>query len=115
MNLEPEYDDGRIEYKLNLDNMSSFKFQKYISQMRYRLQEGNGTAIYVIGVLDSGIIYGLNRLQILTAIRVFKKMSKKNSANIKIILNCTYKNRHFIIIKAYSFKYTEQNLNYLTF
>ena len=83
--------------------------------MRYRLQEGNGTAIYVIGVLDSGIIYGLNELQRLNAIRVFKKMSKKNSAHIKIILNCVYKSMHFIIIKAHSLKYAEQNLSYLTF
>ena len=83
--------------------------------MRYRLQEGNGKAIYVIGVLDSGIVYGLSALQKNRAIKVFKKMCYKNSATISILLDCYYNNKNFIIIHVNAIKYCEHNLNYLTF
>lgn len=115
MKLETEDDNGYIEYKLNLDNMHSKKFQKYISQMRYRLQEGNGKVIYIIGVLDSGILFGLNSLQKNQAVRVLKKMCSKNSADITSILDCYYNDINFLIMKATSLRYTEHNLNYLTF
>ena len=57
--IQPEKDDGNIEYKLKLINKNTDKIEHLESQMRYRLNEGNGEAIYIIGVTDNGIIVGV--------------------------------------------------------
>ena len=52
--FEPETEEGNIEYKRHLLNIDSDKRWRIIKQMRWRLDEGNGEAIYVIGVEDNG-------------------------------------------------------------
>ena len=42
--LDSEKYYGNIEYKQELSNMDHNKIQKYASQMKFRLQEGNGHA-----------------------------------------------------------------------
>ena len=53
----PEIDDGNREYKLKLHNYS--KIHKIASQLRYRLYEGDGKALYILGVSDSGKSWGV--------------------------------------------------------
>ena len=50
--FEPEKDDGNIEYKLKLINLSPERINTLITQMKYRLNEGSGEAIYEIGIKD---------------------------------------------------------------
>ena len=57
LDIEQYY--GNIEYKQELSNMDLNKIQKYATQMKYRLQEGDGSAIYYIGVQDDGTIIGV--------------------------------------------------------
>ena len=45
------------------------------TQMAFRLNEGNGTAYYQIGVLDSGQVTGLNETEILETLLVLYYMS----------------------------------------
>lgn len=59
LKMEPENDNGNIEYKLTLVGATNNKIEHLESQMRFRINEGNGEAIYVIGVTDDGIIIGL--------------------------------------------------------
>lgn len=47
--LPPEPEEGNIEYKLKLINPSSQKFEHLVTQMKWRLREGHGEAIYQIG------------------------------------------------------------------
>ncbi|CEG82288.1 Putative Gtp binding protein 2 [Rhizopus microsporus] len=55
--LPPEADsEGNIEYKLKLVNPSVERLEHLVTQMKWRLAEGNGVAIYEIGIDDDGTI-----------------------------------------------------------
>jgi len=51
---------GYIEYKRFIKITTPFKHDSLVSQLRYRLIEGNGRCIYMIGVEDNGTIFNLN-------------------------------------------------------
>jgi GTPase len=57
--MNPEKDDGNIEYKLKLIDKTKERVDELSTQMRYRVDEGCGEAIYVIGVTDDGEIIGV--------------------------------------------------------
>lgn len=42
-----EIDNGNIEYKLTLENLDIKKIIKYTTQLKYRVLEGYGKAIYI--------------------------------------------------------------------
>ena len=50
---------GNVEYKLHLINPSSTRFARLVTQMKWRLLEGGGQAIYELGVADCGALVGL--------------------------------------------------------
>lgn len=54
--LPPEVERGNIEYKLKLIDPSPVRFEHLVTQMKWRLQEGLGEAIYEIGVSDDGFL-----------------------------------------------------------
>lgn len=54
--LPPEPQFGNIEYKLKLLNPSKQRLDHLVTQLKWRLNEGNGEAIYQIGVTDSGTL-----------------------------------------------------------
>ena len=58
--MDPEDEQGHIEYKARLDYKSAEKLDKMRSQMRWRLHEGDGTMFYVLGVYDDGRPVNLN-------------------------------------------------------
>lgn len=62
-NLNPENDDGNIEYKYKLTNFTPEKMEKRTTQMKYRIDEGCGEAFYCIGVMDDGTPLGLNETE----------------------------------------------------
>ena len=47
--LEPESDEGNVEYKLRLKDPSTMRFQQLVTQMKFRLSEGNGECFYCVG------------------------------------------------------------------
>ena len=49
-----------MEYKLKFANPTVERVQHLITQMKFRLNEGNGKAYYQIGVEDNGNPLGLN-------------------------------------------------------
>jgi len=57
--LAAEVEEGNVEYKLHLINPSSARFARLVTQMKWRLLEGGGQAIYELGVSDSGALVGL--------------------------------------------------------
>lgn len=57
--IKPESDFGNIEYKYKLTSIDEIKIEDLVTQMKYRLEEGLGEAIYYIGVKDNGTIPGI--------------------------------------------------------
>ncbi|KAH9960676.1 hypothetical protein BC827DRAFT_1155720 [Russula dissimulans] len=57
--LAAEVEEGNVEYKLHLISPSSARFARLVTQMKWRLLEGGGQAIYELGVADSGALVGL--------------------------------------------------------
>lgn len=55
--LPPEPQFGNIEYKLKLISPSKQRLDHLVTQLKWRLNEGNGEAIYEIGVTDSGVFF----------------------------------------------------------
>ncbi len=57
--LEPEREDGNLEYKLKLDPRNEDRLIKLATQLNYRLNEGGGEAFYELGISDEGLPVGL--------------------------------------------------------
>ena len=85
--LPPESDSGNIEYKLTLSdkNENQERIEELASQMRYRLFEGNGEAIYYIGVTDDGIPLGLESTKLKMSLQVLKKVADIAGARTRIL------------------------------
>ena len=86
----PEKEEGNKEYKryllwsLDKKKGSEIDFiNRRASQMLYRLLEGNGKAIYLIGVDDNGKIYSLNEENLSETIRYIKIISKEFFLKLK--------------------------------
>ncbi len=87
--IPPENDKGCCEYKLKLvygNNISEeFKEKKKIkiaSQMKYRLFQGNGKAIYILGVSDKGDIEGIEEYELEESIKFIENSAKSINASI---------------------------------
>ena len=54
-----EKEEGNVEYKLFLKPKNEDRIKELISQMGYRLNEGNGECVYILGITDLGEAIGL--------------------------------------------------------
>ena len=79
-----ELDYGNTEYKLKLINVDRNKLQKRITQMKFRLHEGNGECHYLIGVEDNGNPIGINEVEMKESIETIKRMVN-SCEDVKII------------------------------
>ena len=82
--LPAEEEFGNKEYKLKLVEKEKDKCDRLASQMIYRLYEGEGKAIYILGVSDSGNVIGISQEEldetintILKAVTIINAESKK--------------------------------------
>jgi len=83
--LSKENDEGNIEYKWKLVNISPERFKHLVSQMNYRLAEGQGEAVYEIGVNDDGIALGLEDSEYKESIETLTKMAKELKADVTLL------------------------------
>lgn len=81
--LSPEIDHyGNIEYKLKLcpssttpiTTLSSRRLDKLTTQLKWRLVQGGGFAIYELGVLDQGELIGLNKQEMESSLKILGEM-----------------------------------------
>ncbi|KAJ1629602.1 hypothetical protein T492DRAFT_1145053 [Pavlovales sp. CCMP2436] len=72
--LERESDEGNVEYKLKLTEVSRARFTQLVTQMKYRLEEGGGEALYEIGVADDGRAIGLSPDELATSLATLRRM-----------------------------------------
>uniref|UniRef100_T1IIR6 Tr-type G domain-containing protein n=1 Tax=Strigamia maritima TaxID=126957 RepID=T1IIR6_STRMM len=85
LSLPPEPGEGNVEYKLKLVNPSQSRFEHLVTQMKWRLREGQGEAIYEIGVEDNGILAGLSSSDLAASMHTLRLMAEKLGATITII------------------------------
>lgn len=78
--LPPEPQLGNIEYKLKLVNPTRQRFEHLVTQMKWRLREGHGEAIYEIGVSDSGQLQGLSKEDMQISLNTLTEMAEKLGA-----------------------------------
>ena len=74
--LKPEIEEGNIEYKRKITKPTTERLNQLITQMKWRLNEGNGEAIYYIGVEDNGSISGISNNDLKESIKNIKIMIK---------------------------------------
>ena len=86
--LDPESDEGNIEYKRYLINLNEIRLKELATQMKYRIAEGNGLAIYYLGIEDDGSPYLLTDEQRMETLDNFKKIVK--------LINCKIYEIQFI-------------------
>jgi hypothetical protein len=67
---------GNREYKRHLLLPNTHSMHKKSTQLLFRLNEGNGRALYLIGVEDSGRVSGLAKEDMLTSLDNFIQMSQ---------------------------------------
>ena len=81
--LDPEIEEGNIEYKRSLNDFKNDRLEEHTSQMLWRIGEGKGEAIYYLGVENDGTFYNWNQTEKNKTLQNFKKIVSK--ANLKIV------------------------------
>lgn len=83
--LPPEPQLGNVEYKLKLVNPSKQRFEHLVTQMKWRLREGHGEAIYEIGVSDAGHLQGLSDKDMNASLTTLKQMAHHLGASTSVL------------------------------
>lgn len=86
MQFKQENDEGNIEYKLKLSpKPEKSRLEQLTTQMKFRLDEGNGECFYELGIADSGEIIGLNQLEFDESLHVLKELANECNADLSLI------------------------------
>ena len=72
-----QIEEGNVEYKLKLINPSEYRIEHLVTQMKWRLNEGGGEAIYEIGVADNGELAGLTEDDMNASMKTLGTMASK--------------------------------------
>jgi GTPase len=105
----PEEEFGNIEYKLTLVNKSADRIVSLASQMRMRIDEGCGEAIYVIGVTDDGEIMGVNDEDFTESFNNLSIVADKNDYSMTMLASKNIKSKDSIKRKVYELLIRERN------
>ncbi|CAF1032348.1 unnamed protein product, partial [Brachionus calyciflorus] len=97
--LPPEIEKGNIEYKLKLIDPSHIRFEHLVTQLKWRLQEGLGEAVYEIGVADNGYLFGLTEEDLEKSMETLKMMAERLGASLSILRERTINNESNGLIK----------------
>lgn len=81
-NLPKEREDGNVEYKLKLVQPSRDRLEELASQIRYRLAEKGGEALYILGVSDSGEPLGISDEEADASMQSLRKAAELAGARI---------------------------------
>lgn len=75
---------GNTEYKLKLCCPTPEREIRLTTQMKFRIQEGNGEAFYEIGVGDKGEAFGISPEEMEASLRTLHRMARSLKAEIFI-------------------------------
>ncbi len=82
MKYPRENDIGKIEYKLILSSLDEDRLESLATQMRFRLEEGNGEAFYVLGVSNEGDVIGMTEEEMKTSLEVLERVAELINARV---------------------------------
>lgn len=83
--IEPEPDRrGNLEYKLRILPVSASRFSRLVTQLKWRLAEGGGLAVYEIGVLDDGTLVGLPQEEMKSSLAQLAMMGRALGAACEV-------------------------------
>ena len=80
-----EDDFGDTEYKLKLIDSTKERINQLTTQMKFRIQEGQGEAFYKIGYQDNGFPLGLIESEFKRSLVIISYISKQLSAETVVI------------------------------
>jgi GTPase len=83
--LPPEPQQGNVEYKLKLVNPTDQRLEHLVTQMKWRLREGQGEAIYQIGVEDNGLMTGLSGEDMDSSLDTLREMARRLEATVQVL------------------------------
>lgn len=103
----PNKEDAHIEFKERLIpsvHLRDDKRQHLASQMRDRLLQGGGKAVYVVGVDDDGHIVGLSDLELEETLTVLRTVAVENNSSLERVEKFQESGRVIakVVIAAYS-------------
>ncbi|KAM3955267.1 LOW QUALITY PROTEIN: GTP-binding protein 2 [Aphomia sociella] len=78
----PEPRFGNVEYKLQLVSPCERRFQHLVTQLKWRLRSGGGSAVYVVGVRDCGALRGLRARPLRASLRALQRMARALTARL---------------------------------
>ncbi|MEQ2187875.1 hypothetical protein GOODEAATRI_009207 [Goodea atripinnis] len=68
-----------------LVNPTQNRFEHLATQMKWRLQEGRGEAVYQIGVEDNGMLVGLSEEDMRASLKTLHRLAEKVGADIAVL------------------------------
>jgi GTPase len=83
--MEQENEFGNTEYKRNLLNKNTSRKERLATQMRFRVDEGNGEALYMIGVEDDGTLLGVTEYEYTETVRILNEIADKNNYKLTLL------------------------------
>ncbi|KAJ9119177.1 hypothetical protein QFC22_003669 [Naganishia vaughanmartiniae] len=83
---------GHIEYKLRLLPSGPERFERLTTQLKWRLQEGGGQAVYEIGVLDDGTLVGITYQDMDRSLETLELMAAELGATVMVLRTITLAN-----------------------
>ncbi|XP_018649541.1 putative gtp binding protein [Schistosoma mansoni] len=86
--LPPEIEEGNIEYKRKLVDPTPNRFEQLVTQMKWRLNEGGGKAIYKLGVDDDGHVSGLRPSELISSLTTLERMAKRLNSTLHPLREC---------------------------
>uniref|UniRef100_M4B6E6 Elongation factor Tu, chloroplastic n=1 Tax=Hyaloperonospora arabidopsidis (strain Emoy2) TaxID=559515 RepID=M4B6E6_HYAAE len=72
--LPEEVEEGNVEYKQQLLELTPDRLRQLTTQMNWRLNEGGGAAFYELGVRDDGVVLGLSETALLHSLKALARM-----------------------------------------
>ncbi|KAI0319701.1 hypothetical protein OF83DRAFT_754087 [Amylostereum chailletii] len=83
--LSAEVEEGNVEYKLHLIHPSPARFARLVTQLKWRLLEGGGQALYELGVADSGSLIGLAPEDLKDTLDTLRSMAAEIGARVVVV------------------------------
>ena len=105
---------GNIEYKKKFVNMTAEKIKKYATQLKFRIIEGSGTAIYIIGVLDNGKVVGIKKSEIAKGNLIMENICSEINAYIYSCKTIDISQYNKLLIYVLKNNFNINNIPYLT-
>ena len=82
VHLSAEVESGNVEYKLKLMNLGEERRTHLATQMNWRLNEGEGNAVYHVGVTDDGFTAGLSDDELSETLRNLREIAQLVDARV---------------------------------